>query len=91
MDRNHTTAARGSITHVALRKESVDRNSYRINGKVLFEDVALRKESVDRNKKVVEKSCEFEVALRKESVDRNAVAHLEAVKVVGRSPQGERG
>ena len=49
----------------------MDRNSYRINGKVLFEDVALRKESVDRNKKVVEKSCEFEVALRKESVDRN--------------------
>ena len=46
---------------------------------------------MDRNKKVVEKSCEFEVALRKESVDRNAVAHLEAVKVVGRSPQGERG
>ena len=74
---------------VALRKESVDRNSYRINGKVLFEDVALRKESVDRNKKVVEKSCEFEVALRKESVDRNDAARGR-LDTVGKSLSARR-
>ena len=91
MDRNHTTAARGSITHVALRKESVDRNKSLgyISDAGL---VALRKESVDRNSYRINGKVLFEdVALRKESVDRNAVAHLEAVKVVGRSPQGERG
>ena len=49
MDRNKSLGYISDAGLVALRKESVDRNSYRINGKVLFEDVALRKESVDRN------------------------------------------
>ena len=56
---------------VALRKESVDRNS------VAFvfgfgAKVALRKESVDRNThKLTQSELPNYVALRKESVDRN--------------------
>ena len=37
------------MRHVALRKESVDRNSMRRDFKALGLLVALRKESVDRN------------------------------------------
>ena len=37
------------ILGVALRKESVDRNIVRRNGKLILIIVALRKESVDRN------------------------------------------
>ena len=53
--------------------------------------VALRKESVDRNG-----FCDLEpirnaVALRKESVDRNAGQYTRYVRVLCRSPQGERG
>ena len=77
---------------VALRKESVDRNCGPQGSGKTLSMVALRKESVDRNSYRINGKVLFEdVALRKESVDRNAVAHLEAVKVVGRSPQGERG
>ena len=36
-------------SHVALRKESVDRNYWWVEGSNLFYYVALRKESVDRN------------------------------------------
>ena len=62
------TAAKASL--VALRKESVDRNStptawYRAS------DVALRKESVDRNSDIKTEKRPLIVALRKESVDRN--------------------
>mgnify|MGYP006991522365 CR=1 FL=1 len=39
---------RGGQCHVALRKESVDRN-FRIPQQALKAGVALRKESVDRN------------------------------------------
>ena len=42
------TAKTGLFTSVALRKESVDRNSRGMNI-ILFITVALRKESVDRN------------------------------------------
>ena len=35
--------------YVALRKESVDRNTDRLDGAELWFIVALRKESVDRN------------------------------------------
>ena len=56
---------------VALRKESVDRNS-KMSGKTISRAVALRKESVDRNDLDPElNSTRIEVALRKESVDRN--------------------
>ena len=58
---------------VALRKESVDRNSGGDWVAVRVE-VALRKESVDRNGLIWQRHGRFQpVALRKESVDRNAI------------------
>ena len=77
---------------VALRKESVDRNSASAVVNNPFIKVALRKESVDRNG-----HCVFVlvlclgVALRKESVDRNVLRFLPLVCLQCRSPQGERG
>ena len=61
---------------VALRKESVDRNSRGMNI-ILFITVALRKESVDRNASSgVDFAEDWLVALRKESVDRNMFVNL---------------
>ena len=64
-------AVQAANSSVALRKESVDRNSllgyFLHNGRV-----ALRKESVDRNANTPPKENQPNaVALRKESVDRN--------------------
>ena len=56
---------------VALRKESVDRNSFNPQQWHLAQHVALRKESVDRNGFGAKLVHSFLVALRKESVDRN--------------------
>ena len=56
---------------VALRKESVDRNSRYHGPTIKTRYVALRKESVDRNRYAVRYLQVIEVALRKESVDRN--------------------
>ena len=57
---------------VALRKESVDRNSV-LGCSWLFGLVALRKESVDRNGLLsLMYLRKYGVALRKESVDRNS-------------------
>ena len=65
---------------VALRKESVDRNSPGTNT-ILFIIVALRKESVDRNGRYfVAYSWFFAVALRKESVDRNNICVYHTTK-----------
>ena len=50
MDRNIIYLLTASAFLVALRKESVDRNMYRMNCH-LTDEVALRKESVDRNVK----------------------------------------
>ena len=61
---------------VALRKESVDRNT---NPRCInsMTHVALRKESVDRNFLLVLNLCIVHmVALRKESVDRNKLYQL---------------
>ena len=56
---------------VALRKESVDRNST-VSASSRACTVALRKESVDRNKALPSFPIGgVDVALRKESVDRN--------------------
>ena len=56
---------------VALRKESVDRNT---NSSIVnvAAGVALRKESVDRNPAPAVQGVIAGVALRKESVDRNS-------------------
>ena len=53
MDRNNGVHYDNYNLHVALRKESVDRN---VNLRVMdcSKSVALRKESVDRNKYVVQ-------------------------------------
>ena len=56
---------------VALRKESVDRNSI-VSASLTVSTVALRKESVDRNTLSKNPMISVDkVALRKESVDRN--------------------
>ena len=61
---------------VALRKESVDRNSTYVT-RLPLAQVALRKESVDRNTQRRDfKRLGLLVALRKESVDRNIGLHL---------------
>ena len=57
--------------HVALRKESVDRNDTSSIDDLEPSTVALRKESVDRNVKANTGEHLEVVALRKESVDRN--------------------
>ena len=56
---------------VALRKESVDRNSTALTTYSWRSVVALRKESVDRNSTGTPAISPPPVALRKESVDRN--------------------
>ena len=75
---------------VALRKESVDRNSSGAKADSVSQ-VALRKESVDRNFGVAIVVTSCVVALRKESVDRNAGGLLGCDSLLRRSPQGERG
>ena len=83
-------SSKAQRTAVALRKESVDRNT-RSAKQSPGASVALRKESVDRN--ILSKSAivDLLVALRKESVDRNSVEKRLAYCNVSRSPQGERG
>ena len=71
MDRNDVLAISAVLELiVALRKESVDRNSSCRPDEPSGE-VALRKESVDRNAEAVPAMTKQAVALRKESVDRN--------------------
>ena len=73
MDRNRSkTGSAANLSSVALRKESVDRNSGLANILVVGA-VALRKESVDRNPPAAQTpKNQWGVALRKESVDRNS-------------------
>ena len=77
MDRNVWGVSECAAFGVALRKESVDRNSNygRIHN---VEIVALRKESVDRNFGLLRTSASLFVALRKESVDRNKGFEVQA-------------
>ena len=63
---------------VALRKESVDRNTGPPLKTSTAQRVALRKESVDRNLGAPECCLHLGVALRKESVDRNTDLVLNA-------------
>ena len=80
-----------SVSAVALRKESVDRNNL-YEGGVTMGVVALRKESVDRNLiSTLALGGWGRVALRKESVDRNSDGVVSGSADYGRSPQGERG
>ena len=92
MDRNVLlTVLSLLLRRVALRKESVDRNTQRRDFKRLGLLVALRKESVDRNREIYGIAYSAAVALRKESVDRNVDPDFDSLTDDGRSPQGERG
>ena len=64
---------------VALRKESVDRNSNIPSQRLISTCVALRKESVDRNPLEKFAALPVLVALRKESVDRNLALCMTAM------------
>ena len=74
MDRNNNNLKRQGSSEVALRKESVDRNTIFFVTVWPSGSVALRKESVDRNKNFKPEVRDWFVALRKESVDRNCHA-----------------
>ena len=79
-----------NCTSVALREESVDRNScIRLSFCLLM--VALREESVDRNDTAKALCNDRLVALREESVDRNRKCFSELLNRLCRSPRGERG
>ena len=72
MDRNREYPLQDGGRIVALRKESVDRNTIPALGDAQVCAVALRKESVDRNTfEGIIYGSDSRVALRKESVDRN--------------------
>ena len=78
-------------SHVALRKESVDRNF------LLCGPLSMRTRSLSARRAWIEiigltyDGLIASVALRKESVDRNALAAVLGSIMLGRSPQGERG
>ena len=81
----------GCVYMVALRKESVDRNS-KFAKKVLTSTVALRKESVDRN---IIRITAIDCISRSLSARRAWIEIAQGWRVPGRalrrSPQGERG
>ena len=76
---------------VALRKESVDRNSG-LMSVVRFAAVALRKESVDRNRDAggTESIYNESLSARRAWIEINRPKN-QREKQEGRSPQGERG
>ena len=91
MDRNFACVGVGDTDFVALRKESVDRNSDDPEGNVGF-FVALRKESVDRNHLRQRGSAGAAGSLSA----RRAWIEMETMlpswdRYASRSPQGERG
>ena len=77
---------------VALRKESVDRNSMWMAQKPPFVVVALRKESVDRNLTLPLLLTEYPGSLsaRRAWIEMCCVLRCCSFPA-GRSPQGERG
>ena len=76
---------------VALRKESVDRNSVIVHiiGHI-YTSLSARRAWIEINIKPQPEEGK-EVALRKESVDRNSIALIYTASNNSRSPQGERG
>ena len=91
MDRNRHAGDRATAQAVALRKESVDRNTLtRCASHRLSVSLSARRAWIEiwwlRCWKLAAR-----VALRKESVDRNMPSHWRMSRTGGRSPQGERG
>ena len=76
---------------VALRKESVDRNTQRRDFKRLgLLSLSARRAWIEMFLALGLSWC-IRVALRKESVDRNQGVHYDNYNLHCRSPQGERG
>ena len=80
------------LVHVALRKESVDRNQQCRNGQNIKRRVALRKESVDRNCYCRRQggSSTSSLSARRAWIEIS-IDDLEPSRTRSRSPQGERG
>ena len=75
---------------VALRKESVDRNSDGVvSGSADYVSLSARRAWIEIVT-AADKEARKRVALRKESVDRNFCHEIQAY-TCSRSPQGERG
>ena len=77
---------------VALRKESVDRNTRLANILVIAAKVALRKESVDRNAadNLDVNSGKVSLSARRAWIEMHH-GGIDTKHPTGRSPQGERG
>ena len=76
---------------VALRKESVDRNSIRWNWRSYIpRSLSARRAWIEIAGAGIVGNTDV-VALRKESVDRNYSHAGKLFNFLGRSPQGERG
>ena len=93
MDRNGLGARVSStLSRVALRKESVDRNETSAIDDLEPSKVALRKESVDRNGMQID-GVSYDVwslSARRAWIEI-IVGVLATLVTAGRSPQGERG
>ena len=77
--------------HVALRKESVDRNVLASLFCVGFSSSLSARRAWIEIENNLSMLCSAGVALRKESVDRNICVIEEIIAFNRRSPQGERG
>ena len=91
MDRNIHAVQIVIVEMVALRKESVDRNS------IVSASIRVSITSLSARRAWIEILIPFYgagrevVALRKESVDRNNTKSANFKACISRSPQGERG
>ena len=91
MDRNPCYLDNIEITQVALRKESVDRNTSCTSiGRPKRLSLSARRAWIEIDVDSASGTLS-DVALRKESVDRNSFGLSGVDKVSRRSPQGERG
>ena len=91
MDRNGGCLPVFLLRGVALRKESVDRNTYPSQWRTLASgSLSARRAWIEIEAPTTQAGIHA-VALRKESVDIN-LTHIVAVyAAISRSPQGERG
>ena len=93
MDRNSDVKWKIVATYVALRKESVDRNTAFLAARVSSLAVALRKESVDRNYSTIvtfQHPSGLSLSARRAWIEMSQVRPM-MVTSSRRSPQGERG
>ena len=93
MDRNIVQGiGADSQPPVALRKESVDRNTHTTTTTAaVLPSLSARRAWIEILN-VTAAAAAVAVALRKESVDRNKISISAcALRAAGRSPQGERG